>query len=198
MNHHNTSRYAVTSTATTNQDCIDQRIQNIKRAFPSSLKIIETCAGISSVFLKESYREAGFHITTNDIDPRYQRYEKDMVIGDVLSLDFSSYDVVVFAPPLSRGCSGNREDSLMIEEVRPSYREFLANTIFLENLQGICLVLPGRTFSTARDKEQFYSLVSCIYNLFSSHQPNGQAFEKKLVVKRCTKYVDLYLRFNND
>jgi hypothetical protein len=191
----NTSLYPINKTAKTHELCLQQRIQNVKSIFPEVNSVLETCAGISSVKIAKAYKEAGYQIATNDIDPRYKKHEPNMVVGDALALDFSSYDLVVFAPPLSKGCSGRREDSLSIYEVTPSYESFLDRAFRFKNLKGVGLVLPGKTFSTALDAAQFYQLIRSIYFGFASFYPSAIYYQRELKVKGCTKYVDLYLRF---
>ena len=191
----NTSLYPVNKTAKTHELCLQQRIQNVKSIFPEVNFVLETCAGISSVKIAKAYKEAGYQISTNDIDSRYKKHEPNMIVGNALTLDFSSYDLVVFAPPLSKGCSGRREDSLSIYEITPSYESFLDRAFHFKNLKGVGLVLPGKTFSSASDTAQFYQLIRSIYFGFASFYPSATYHQRELKVKGCTKYVDLYLRF---
>lgn len=101
-------------------------------------------------------------------------------IGDALSIDVSGYDTLVFAPPLSQGCSGRREDSLSLDRVTPSYEDFLEA---YKNFKGIkVLVLPGRTLSLREDRDKLHKLLSGI-----------EHYDVVPLRKRIVKYVDIYI-----
>ena len=101
-------------------------------------------------------------------------------IGDALSIDVSGYDTPVFAPPLSQGCSGRREDSLSLDRVTPSYEDFLEA---YKNFKGIkVLVLPGRTLSLREGRDKLHKLLSGI-----------EHYDVVPLRKRIVKYVDIYI-----
>ncbi len=104
-----------------------------------------------------------------------------MLIGDCFSINYNPYDVVVFAPPLSKGCSGKREDSLSINQVTPSYYDFIK----LRKEKAV-LVLPGRSKATKQDREQYYTLITQLYY----HNIN---FIVVPLINKVVKYYDVYL-----
>lgn len=175
------------STARTCPECADQRAENL--ACLGSKNILELCVGPSLPQLERSYAKYGMSVTGNDIEARWRAAYRQgkWIVGDALNTSYDGFDTIVFAPPLSRGCTGARQDSLSIEDVNPSYSHFL-NT--LTNFHGIVtLVLPGRTFATSIDREQYYNLISRL-------QPPFDVVPLYAGVRKITKYHDIYIQWN--
>lgn len=181
-------------TANTNGNSANQRAENL--AVLGSKKILELCVGPSLQRLELAYNKFGMDVTGNDLEFKWQRYYPDgkWVIGDALKVDIKPYDTVIFAPPLSTGCTGRREDSLFIEQVNPGYYSFL-DKVSKEGYDGlIVLVLPARSLSTATDREQYYRLLSHLNSIgFSVEQvPLTDGSSRQI-----RKYVDLYCKKQN-
>lgn len=159
-------------------DCALQRAENL--AILGAKKVLELCVGPSLRDLEKAYKEFGINVTGNDIDPRWKTYYPDgkWMIGDATKLETYGFDAVVVAPPLSRGCSGRREDSLSLEEVMPSYYDFL-------NIKApiVVYVLSGRTLSVKEDRKQLHKFLA---NL------SGKV-ELVPLRKKVTKYLDIYV-----
>lgn len=174
----NLSTFSNEETATTCEPCSLQRAENLSLLGVKT--VLELCVGPSLKRLERAYKQFGITVTGNDIDPRWVKMHPTgkWVIGNATKLNTREFDAVVVAPPLSKNCSGKREDSLSIEQVIPNYNQFfhLKNKI-------VVFVLPGRTLSLKNDKEQLYRLIS---------QLNGKVSIIPLKDK-VTKYVDLYL-----
>jgi hypothetical protein len=173
----NTSCYADTSTAKTCLACARQRAENL--AVLGAKSVLELCVGPSLKTLEQCYSKHGISVTGNDIEARWEAFypKGKWIIGDATKLDCSSFDAVVVAPPLSKGCSGRREDSLSLDQVVPSYYDF--NNI---NSRIIVYVLPGRTLSVKEDRKQMHKFISSL---------NGKV-EVVPLKNKVTKYVDLY------
>ncbi len=181
---HNVSIVADEATAHTDPECARQRAENL--AILGAKNVLELCVGPSLRDLELAYAEVGITVTGNDIDPRWREFHPSgrWIIGDALSVDTTGFDAVVFAPPLSRGCTGRREDSLCINDVRPKYRDVTSS---YTNYDGILvLVLPARSLATSHDREQLHRLLSGLSSpevvpLYAGH-------------RRIRKYVDVYLK----
>ncbi|MHA2063723.1 MAG: hypothetical protein ACXABY_04990 [Candidatus Thorarchaeota archaeon] len=175
-----------TNTANTRSIVGQRRAENL--AILGAKNVIELCVGPSLRVLEQAYSLHDIKVTGNDIEERWQKHypKGSWIIGDALTIPLTGFDAAVFAPPLSHGCTGRREDALSIDAVFPSYRQFLAR----ENLPGIfVLVLPGRSFSTRADRTQLHALASFI-------QAQGHSFDvipMKDERNRITKYVDIYV-----
>lgn len=183
----NLSVYADHETATTREECARQRIEHL--SILGARNVLELCVGPSLRTLEQLGAAQGIQVTGNDIDPRWKSFypKGRWIIGDALKIDLRPFDAVVFAPPLSRGCSGRREDALKIDEVVPAYTDFLARA--LNGPRVVVLVLPGRSLSTVWDRRQLHGLLAHIAGL-------GRVAEVVPLTsgaKRLTKYVDLYL-----
>jgi len=176
----NVSYYPVEVTANTKKGIAEQRAENLD--ILNATNVIELCCGPSLSVLGSAYNEYDIKVTGNDIDPRYEGYAPDYpwLIGDCFEVDTKQYDFIVFAPPLSKGCSGRREDSLSIFDVTPSYLDAL--DCFKD--QNLCLTLPGKSLSTSKDRAEFYKLLSLI----------NRPFEVVLLKQKVTKYIDIYIR----
>ena len=175
----NLSIVADNITARTNAQSAQQRAENMYLL--GVKKVLELCVGPSLCVLEKEYSKYGITCYGNDIDSRWKRYYPagKWIIGDCFSIDYSEFDGVVFAPPLSKGCTGKREDSLSIMDVRPRYVDFLNLNIS----KTMCLVLPGRAMATKRDRDQFYKLISKV-----------QQYQLVPLTKNgVTKYWDLYI-----
>ena len=171
------------STARTRFSVAYRRAENL--AALDVRKAIELCVGPSLRTLEAAYTASGIELSGNDIDLRWRDYypQGNWFMGNALELPLSGFDAAIFAPPLSRGCTGRREDSLNIDEVNPSYREFLSSE---HTPRVTVLVLPGRSLSTKEDRKQFYALMKTL-------GPGVEAIEMKDERNRITKYVDIYI-----
>lgn len=150
--------------------------------------MLELCVGPSLEILEKAYEPFGISVTGNDIDPRWKSYypKGNWILGDATKVDCSGFDAAVFAPPLSKGCSGKREDSLSIDQVIPSYHDFLDSA-----LPRVCvLTLPGRTLSLKEDRSQLHKLVRHLSN-------RHRVIEVVPLKDKVTKYVDVYYYDNN-
>lgn len=182
----NISEYEDNKTAKTRIACANQRAENLAVFGVNS--VIELCVGPSLRQLEDAYRKVGISkVAGNDIDPRWQEFypKGTWFIGDATILDTKAYDAVVFAPPLSKGCSGTRDDSLSVDEVFPAYRSMLTNPA-----KVLTFVLPGRTLSVRDDREQLHGLISEIHRC----RPDStvEVVPLKDERGRVTKYVDIY------
>ena len=180
----NISAYSDLQTANTNILCAQQRAFNL--AVLSSKKVLEMCTGPSLHVLETEYAKYDIKCWGNDIDPRWKEYypQGNWIIGNALQLniDLNEFDTIVFAPPLSNNCSGQRQDSLSINNVTPSYYTFLQG---IQDFTGIIvLVLPGRTLSLRSDKKQLYQLINFIGN---------KKIEIVPLKNKVVKYVDIYI-----
>lgn len=175
----NISKYDDNSTARTQKICAAQRAENLACLGVNS--VLELCVGPSLKILEQEYLKVGItKIVGNDIDPRWKNYypRGNWIIGDATKIDTRGFDAVVFAPPLSRGCSGKREDSLNINNILPSYNYFLN----LPNKITV-LVLPGRTLSIKQDRTELYQLLNKIKN----------KVEIVPLKNKVIKYLDIYI-----
>jgi len=165
-------------TARTCLECASQRAENL--SVLGVKKVLELCVGPSLRDLEQEYAKYGITVTGNDIDPRWKDYYPTgkWVIGDARKVKTHGFDAVVVAPPLSKGCSGKREDSLSLDKVFPSYYDFLSLKVPVS-----VLVLPGRTLSVREDREQLHKLLACI---------PGKV-EMVPLKKKVVKYLDLYV-----
>lgn len=178
----NISLYKDELTANTRLNCAKQRAENLAILLPRGGKVLEMCVGPSLQRLEKEYNKYGLSCVGNDIDARWQSYYPSgkWMIGDALDLDVSGFDAIVFAPPLSVGCSGRREDSLSLEKVNPSYYEFLRR---YSNYHGVkVMVLPGRTLSVKHDRDELHKL---LYTL--------SKYDVVPLKDKVTKYVDIYV-----
>lgn len=169
-------------TARTRLECAVQRAENL--AVLGSKRVLELCVGPSLKSLETAYGYYGIEVTGNDIDPRWREYypQGKWLIGDALEVTWDGFDTVVFAPPLSKGCDGTRESSLKINEVTPSYRDFMQRPGTYQRV----LVLPARSFSTNEDRKQFYQLLNNLQEVDVVPLTAG--------ARRIRKYVDVYYR----
>lgn len=155
----NISTLAADKTATTRPGVASSRADII--ASWGARTVIELCVGPSLRTLERAYAAHGVTCHGNDIDPRWRAHYPDgsWVIGDAMSVDVSGYDCVVFAPPLSQGCSGKREDALQISDVTPGYDRFIDVMATQSRSQLYVLVLPARSLSTRDDRRQLHRLI---------------------------------------
>lgn len=185
----NISKVADQITARTNPEAAAQRAENL--AIMGAKRVLELCVGPSLKTLQHSYAKYKITVTGNDIEQRWQKYypKGSWIIGDALTIPYSGYDTVVLASPLSKGCSGTREDSLSVSDVVPRYSDFILRAISEKDVKTFVCVLPGRTLSTRDDRSDLHELLHVI-----SHS----LFKVDVVPLRCgvrqiTKYVDLYI-----
>lgn len=188
----NVSSVTNTATARTNKEAAFLRAENL--AILGASNVLELCVGPSLETLEKAYSSYGIKVTGNDIETKWKNHypKGNWLIGDALKQDFNSFDSVIFAPPLSQGCTGKREDSLSINDVTPGYYKFLLE-ILIKNYSGnIVLVLPARCLSTKQDREQLYKLLSFI----SNNKLVCDMVQLKCGRRKIRKYVDLYLKRN--
>lgn len=180
---YNISQFEDNKTARTRLSCAEQRAVNL--SILGCKRVLELMVGPSLRTLEQFYNLNGIEVTGNDIDPRWKSYypNGNWLIGDANKINTSGFDAIVVAPPLSKGCSGKREDALSLEEVVPSYYNFL-------NLKAsvITYVLPGKTLSIKKDKEQLFKFLSHL---------KGR-YEICPLVDKVIKYIDVYyIKENN-
>lgn len=126
---------------------------------------MELCVGPSFATLSKEYSKFGIVCYGNDVDRRWVPKDPELkerfVHADAFCIRYDVYDAVVFAPPLSRGCTGKREDALRVDEVDPPYSEFIERLAWMKTPPKLAvLVLPGRSLSTKRDREATYKVVN--------------------------------------
>lgn len=168
------------ATAHTDIECAYQRAQNL--AVLGAKRVLELCVGPSLKDLVPAYRSVGLSVIGNDIEPRWQEFypNGDWLIGDALTIPWD-VDTVVFAPPLSKGCTGKRDDALKISEVFPTYQSFLTR-----DFHGIrCLVLPARAQATPRDRAELHGLLGKLSGAEVVPLTAGR--------RKIRKYIDVYL-----
>jgi hypothetical protein len=128
-------------------------------------RVIELCVGPSLSVLQSAYSRMGISCTGNDIDSRWTRAGGPWIRGDAMEIDISWADAVVFAPPLSAGCTGCRADALCVDAVRPGFVPFMKK----EKLpQTVVLVCPARSLATREDRNQLYRLVATCWTRSAS------------------------------
>lgn len=195
----NTTQYDLDKTAKTSEVIAKQRAENL---YALNIKsVLELCVGPSAVILEKEYSKYRIQSIFNDIDSRWRDFyylnknKKPHIvdyiwrIGNCLNIRWTT-QAVVFAPPLSNGCSGRREDSLMINDVTPSYNEFLKEFKYRSQhgmfpILGV-LVLPARSIATKEDRKQFYHLLQTILSM-------GFNFEIVEMYDKVRKYIDVYI-----
>jgi hypothetical protein len=175
-------------TARTCVDAANQRAENL--AILGVKNVLELCCGPSLRTLEQSYLRHGIHCSGNDIQGRWRSYYPNgkWLIGDCLKVPYEGFDCVVFAPPLSDGCTGRREDSLHIDEVFPRYTDFLSH-VQHEGIKTFVLVLPARSWATRQDREQYFHLLDDIRKL--GYNPDAVAMTSGK--RKITKYIDIYV-----
>ena len=179
----NTSRLSDDETARTDPECASQRAENL--AILGVRSVLELCVGPSLRVLEEAYARHGIAAYGNDLEGRWVRYHPRgrWVVGDALSVDWSPFDAVVFAPPVTIGCTGRRADALRISEVNPSYGDFMARPYSGQRV----MVLPARAIATSEDRREFHALLSHIH----THYDVVPLVAER---RRIRKYVDVYYR----
>jgi len=184
----NTSKVSNESTAKT---CIDAALQRAQYLNILGAKnVLELCVGPSLKVLESFYKSYDMSVTGNDIEKRWQEYypQGSWIIGDAFGFNYNEFDAVVFAPPLSIGCTGKREDSLSIDKVFPTYNSFI-NKIEKDNYKGIVvLVLPGRSLATKYDRTEYYKLLRSINKSY-------ETIPLKAGKKGIVKYYDLVINY---
>ncbi len=172
----NISKYSNEQTASTSYICALQRAENL--AILGCKNVIELCVGPSLKTLEKAYNSFNINVVGNDIDIRWKNYYSHgkWIIGDARKINVSKFDAAIFAPPLSKSCSGTREDALSLEDVFPSYYDFL----HLQSKISV-FVLPGKTLSLKNDREQLYKFLSKLNN-----------YEIIPLKNKIVKYIDIY------
>lgn len=181
----NTSILDDHKTARTNIESAQQRANNLYCL--GVTKVIELCVGPSLKVLESCYKNNGIECWGNDIEDRWKQYYKEgkWIINDAFKVDLKYFNGVVFAPPVSKGCTGKRIDSLSIEEVNPSYNEFIKFSKNYPDLLKV-MVLPARSLATNFDRKQLYKLLSKIHNYEIIPLTEGR--------RNIRKYIDVYFK----
>lgn len=202
-------------TARTNPDAARQRAENL--SILGSKRVLELCCGPSYGTLQSAYQRHGISLVGNDIDWRWMRYARNKGSfvdalctwrhGDCFNISWGGVDTVVFAPPLTRGCTGRRSDSLHIHDVEPKYSSFLDKWNYRWEEAGrplgalgnhtwvrpcprtAVLVLPARSLAVSRDRPALYSLVR-----HASFIGNVEVFPIYCGRRKILKYVDIYVQ----
>jgi hypothetical protein len=186
---YNLSTIANDKTAKTNSTSAQQRAQNLY--ILGSKVVLELCVGPSLRVLEEYYNQLNIQCYGNDIDIRWKEYysEGNWIIGDCLNINYpNNIDTLIFAPPLSIGCSGKREDSLNINSVYPNYKSFI--DINKDNNLLKVLVLPARSLSSRCDKLEYHALLNYI-------QQHSSQIDINILTegsRRIRKYIDVYYK----
>ena len=183
----NTSIVSNDITARTMSDAAEQRAEHLAALGCSN--VIELCVGPSLKILEGFYTKHRITVTGNDIEKRWKAYypQGKWLIGDALKLSYADFDGVVFAPPLSRGCTGRREDALMINQVFPKYTDFFARAKEQKIKVGV-MVCPARSLATSSDRAQLHHLLGQI--AMSNYKSEVIPLQAKK--RNITKYVDIY------
>lgn len=185
---HNTSVVDDCSTARTRPECAAQRAENL--AVLGARRVLELCVGPSLCVLEGAYGAHGIDVTGNDIDRRWRLLHPSgrWLTGDAMAVTWQGFDAVVFAPPLSRGCTGRREDALSVSEVVPGYDGFLRRFAASEARIGV-MVLPARSIATRRDRTELHALLSRV--------PEAHVVPLCAGHRKTVKYVDVYVENRN-
>lgn len=185
----NVSKFSDKKTANTSLVCADTRASELWKLGVNN--VLELCVGPSLSVLESFYKERNMECWGNDIDARWEKYypKGKWIIGDAIEVfknHYFKFDGIVFAPPLSIGCSGKREDSLKIFDINPSYIDFL-ETMKKVNFKGhVVFVLPGRALATKEDRNQFYKLLNMI-------NANYGDVRRVDLIDGCRKYTDIHI-----
>jgi len=182
----NISKYSDSRTANTCLVCAEQRAENL-----ASLGVrtaIELCVGPSLSVLENVYKQRDISVTGNDIDPRWQAFypRGKWIIGDAREINpriLSVFDAAIVAPPLSRGCSGRREDALGLTQVQPAFESFLGLPTKVQ-----VYVLPGKTLSLRQDRSDLHAFLKKIKTKYRTASVEVVPLKNKV-----TKYVDVYV-----
>lgn len=185
----NTSVVENNITARTNPEAAAQRAENL--SILGTKKVLELCVGPSLKVLEHFYRKHKIAVTGNDIEARWEKYYPSgkWVIGDALAIPYTGHDTVVFAPPLSKGCTGTREDSLSVDEVFPKYTDFIFRAFKEKAVKTFVLVLPARSLATGPDRAEFHHLLHVI----SQARFKAEIIPLRTHRRKITKYVDIYM-----
>ena len=165
--------------ATTCPEAAAQRAAHLARL--GAQRVLELCVGPSLATLRQAYAAHGLTVTGNDIDPKWQ----PDLLGHCFTIDWSEHDTIVFAPPLSRGCTGRREDALTIGAIQPRYVDFLRRL----NRRGV-LVLPARSWATSADRRAYYEVIACAHAAGFTTEPRPLIAGRRQI----RKYIDVYLQ----
>lgn len=186
MTAYNVSLLPDALTAHTDPECARQRADNL--AILGARSVLELCVGPSLRIMEEAYGRHGMTVTGNDIDARWIRHHPEgrWIIGDALTVDPRGFDAVVFAPPLSHGCTGRRGDSLSVCQVTPGYRDFMTSLRRRSYPGQVVMVLPARALAPGYDSTETYDLLAQI-----GHHEVVPLYAGR---RRIRKYVDVYLR----
>ncbi len=184
----NISTVALDKTASTREEICYQRAENLY--YYGAKSVLELCCGPSLKSLEAAYKAHDIKdVWGNDIDIRWKLFypQGRWLIGDAVSIEWPA-DTIVFAPPLSIGCTGNRDDSLKIKDIIPKYTAFLDRFIKEDRRLGV-LVLPARSLATSEDKSQLFELIGRIRD----KSYGVEMVEMKTKKRDIRKYVDLYM-----
>lgn len=170
-------------TARTDPECAAQRADHLDVLGVCS--VLELCVGPSLRVLEAAYVRHGITVTGNDLDQRWQRYypQGRWMIGDALAISWAGFDAVVFAAPVTRGCTGRRVDALQISQVQPSYAAFIARPYAGQRV----MVLPARAYATAHDRRELHALLARIKGPYDTVALTSGR-------RQIRKYVDVYFK----
>ena len=180
----NVSSVSDAETARTRPECGLQRARNLAALGVKS--VLELCVGPSLGTLAAAYASFGIRTVGNDIDPRWRMFDprSEWIVGDALDVNWSGFDAVVFAPPLSAGCTGRREDALCVDQVTPSYESFVHRFNQERGIVGV-MVLPARATATRDDRTRLWKLLSLV--------PDGIVVPLTAGPRKIVKYHDVYM-----
>ena len=169
-------------TARTCPEAAEQRAEHL--AILGARYVLELCVGPSMSTLRPAYARHGIDVRGNDIDDQW----KPDLLGHCLTINWAPFDTIVFAPPLSVGCTGRRQDALSIDEVMPSYQNFWGRFRFLHK-RGV-MVLPARAWSTSTDRRQYHQLLA---RVLCSSRFDVESIPLNAGRRGTRKYIDMYL-----
>lgn len=176
--------------ASTHIEVATQRAMNLATMGVKS--VLELCVGPSYEVLANAYKNVGITCIGNDIDDRWRRKYPYWRHGDCLDISWDGVDAIVFAPPLSRNCSGRREDALLINDVQPSYGHFLvkwSQQLKYNEKRIAVMVLPARSLATPLDRSQLHWLIRR-----TSFCGPTELYQQMVGRRSIRKYVELYIK----
>lgn len=153
--------------------------------------VLELCVGPSLRTLADAYQAMGVRCVGNDIDSRWAQYYPagEWRLGNCFTIAWTGIDCVVFAPPLSAGCTGRRADALQINQVQPAFTTFLHAFQQHSATRHAIMVLPARALATKTDRTQLHALIAAAYLVAST----VQYYETVAGRRNIRKYVEVSL-----
>lgn len=179
------------ATARTSSEIALQRAENL--ACLGVTHATELCVGPSLPTLDQAYQTQGIWVWGNDIDPRWtalhqKQYGGRWLPGDALQVNWIG-QAVIFAPPLSKGCTGKRADALRISQVEPGYTAFLKEWARRGPYPRVAvLVLPGRSWASPQDRSEYHALMAQ-----AAKYGTVDALAMTAGRRQIRKYIDMYI-----